>query len=150
VPPSSPSLDGFEISTDPARVDRAWVHRYLSEDSYWANGRPRATQDAAIAGSTSFGVYRADSGDQVGYARLVTDGATFGWLCDVFVDDAARGQGLGKALVGAVVAHADALGLGKVMLGTGDAHGLYASYGWQPLAEPGTWMSRSRLAGPAT
>lgn len=141
------SSSDFEISTDAARVDRAWVHRYLSEESYWATGRPRATQDTAIDGSTSFGAYRTGSGEQVGYARLVTDGATFGWLCDVFVDASVRGSGLGKALVAAVVAHADDLGLGKVMLGTGDAHGLYAKYGWQPLTDPATWMSR--LAGAA-
>jgi GNAT superfamily N-acetyltransferase len=151
VPPSSPSLpDGFELSTDPGRLDRAWVHRYLSEDSYWARGRARTTQDRAIDGSTSFGIYRAGSGAQVGYARLVTDGATFGWLCDVFVDASTRGAGLGKALVAAVTAHADDLGLGKVMLGTGDAHDLYASFGWQPLAEPATWMSRPLRGAPTT
>ena len=143
MPPSSPSLpDGFELSTDPGRVDRAWVHRYLSEESYWARGRPRTTQDRAIDGSTSFGLYRAGSGEQVGYARLVTDGATFGRLCDGFVDASVQGSRLGNALVSAVTAHADSIGLGKVMLGTGDAHGMYASYGWQPLADPGTWMSR--------
>ncbi len=143
MPPSSPSLpDGYELSTDPGRVDRAWVHRYLSEESYWALGRPRTTQDRAIDGSTSFGLYRTGSGEQVGYARLVTDGATFGWLCDLFVDASVRGAGLGRALVDAVAAHADSIGLGKVMLRTGDAHDLYASYGWRPLSDPDTWMSR--------
>ena len=143
MPPSSAALpEGLEVSTDPRRVDRAWVHRYLSEESYWAKGRSRATQDRAIDGSTSFGVYRTGSGEQVAYARLVTDGATFGWLCDVFVAESARGLGLGKALLAAVTAHADGLGLGKVMLATADAHGLYAAYRWQPLADLGTWMSR--------
>jgi GNAT superfamily N-acetyltransferase len=123
-------------------VDRAWVHRFLSEESYWERGRARTTQDRAIDGSTSFGLYPADSGEQVGYARLVTDGATFGWLCEVFVDASVQGAGLGKALVAAVTAHADGIGLGRVLLATGDAHGLYASYGWQPLADPGIWMSR--------
>jgi GNAT superfamily N-acetyltransferase len=138
---------GFEISTDPERLDRERVHHWLGVESYWARGRPRATQDAAIDGSTSFGVYRT-SGEQVGYARLVTDGATFGWLCDVYVDGAVRGLGVGKALMSAVTSHVDALGLGRVLLATQDAHGLYAQSGWAALAEPGTWMIRSGAPAP--
>jgi GNAT superfamily N-acetyltransferase len=133
--------DGFEISTDPVRLDRARVHQWLSVESYWAKGRPRATQDAAIDGSSCFGVYRS-SGEQVAYARLVTDGATFGWLCDVYVDETVRGLGIGTALMAAVTAHVDELGLGRVLLATKDAHGLYARSGWTPLADPGIWMVR--------
>ena len=132
---------GFEISTDPARLDPGLIHRWLSEDSYWARGRPRDTQDRAVAGSLNFGLYRADSGVQVGYARVVTDRATFGWLCDVYIDRAVRGQGLGTALATAVRDHLAPFGLRRLLLATADAHGVYAKLGFEPLAEPGKWMA---------
>jgi GNAT superfamily N-acetyltransferase len=133
--------DGYEISTDPARLDAGLVHRWLSEDSYWALGRTRETHDRAIAGSLNFGVYDNLSGAQVGYARVVTDGATFAWLCDVYVSRAVRGKGLGAALVAAVRDHLAAQGVGRVILATTDAHGLYAKAGFVPLARSGKWMT---------
>lgn len=133
--------DGFEISTDPARLDAGLIHRWLSEDSYWALGRSRERHDRAIAGSLNFGVYNSASGAQVGYARVVTDGATFAWLCDVYVSRAVRGKGLGKALVAAVGDHLAAQGVRRVILATTDAHGLYAKAGFVPLANPGKWMT---------
>ena len=132
---------GFEISTDPARLDTGLIHRWLSEDSYWARGRPRGTQDAAMAASLNFGLYRADSGAQAGYARVVSDLATFGWLCDVYIDRAVRGQGLGTALVTAARDHLAPFGLRRLLLATADAHGVYAKLGFEPLAEPGKWMA---------
>jgi len=131
----------FAAGTD--RIDRARVHRWLSEQSYWAKGRVRSTQDAAIDGSRNYGVYDDVSGAQVAYARVVTDGATFAWLCDVFVDEAARGQGAGKTLIAGVVADLEPLGLKRIALATADAHGLYAQYGFAPLADPTMWMTRS-------
>jgi len=131
----------FAAGTD--RIDRARVHRWLSEQSYWAMGRVRSTQDAAIDGSRNYGVYDDVSGAQVAYARVVTDGATFAWLCDVFVDEAARGQGAGKTLIAGVVADLEPLGLKRIALATADAHGLYAQYGFAPLADPTMWMTRS-------
>jgi GNAT superfamily N-acetyltransferase len=133
--------DGYEISTDPARLDAGVIHRWLSEDSYWALGRTRETHDRAIAGSLNFGVYESASGAQVGYARVVTDEATFAWLCDVYVSRAVRGKGLGAALVAAVRDHLGAQGVGRVILATTDAHGLYAKAGFAPLAKPGKWMT---------
>ena len=124
------------------RLDRALVHRWLSEESYWARGRSRETQDAAIDGSRNYGVYDDRAGRQVAYARVVTDGATFAWLCDVFVDDSARGSGIGKMLMAGVMADLEPLGLKRVMLATADAHGLYAQYGFAPLADPTMWMAR--------
>ncbi|MEV4613847.1 GNAT family N-acetyltransferase [Kitasatospora sp. NPDC049258] len=133
--------DGYEISTDPARLDAALIHRWLSEDAYWALGRPREKQDRAIAHSLNFGVYDGASGAQVGYARLVTDRATFGWLCDVYIAPAARGRGLGTALAAAVRGHLDEYGLRRVLLATADAHEVYAKVGFEPLAKPEKWMA---------
>ncbi|PWK73379.1 acetyltransferase (GNAT) family protein [Streptomyces sp. CG 926] len=133
--------DGYEISTDAARLDVGLVHRWLSEDAYWALGRSRQKQEDAIAGSVNFGVYDQASGAQLAYARVVTDRATFAWLCDVYVDPGARGKGLGGALVDAVCAHLEPYGLRRVLLATADAHGVYARYGFEPLATPEKWMA---------
>ncbi|MFD3561524.1 GNAT family N-acetyltransferase [Streptomyces sp. NPDC058686] len=135
--------DGFEISADASRVDAARVHRWLSTDAYWAMGRAREHQDRAMAGSLNFGVYEAASGEQVAYARVVTDHATFAWLCDVYVDRAVRGKNVGTALVAAVRDHLEPFGLRRIMLATHDAHGVYEKAGFAPLAEPGHWMTLS-------
>jgi GNAT superfamily N-acetyltransferase len=132
--------DGYEISTDPARIDAALVHRWLSTDAYWALGRTRETQDRALAGSLNFGVYDMASGAQVAYARVVTDRATFAWLCDVYVAPEARGKGIGTALATAVREHLRPYGLRRVLLATHDAHGVYAKAGFTPLPEPDQWM----------
>ena len=134
----------YVFSTDPDAVDRALVHRWLSEQSYWAEGRTREAQDAAIDGSRNYTVTSVASGRQVGYARVVTDGVTFAWLCDVFVDPEARGTGVGKLLIEGVVAHLDTLGIYRVLLATADAHGLYRQFGFTDLAEPGRWLARGR------
>lgn len=133
-------LQGYEISTGRDRLDRTLIHRWLSEDSYWALGRSREKQDAAIDGSLNFGVYDGVSGAQVAYARVVTDRATFAWLCDVYVDRGVRGKGLGTALAGAVRDHLAPYGLRRLMLATGDAHGVYAKVGFEPLASSEKWM----------
>jgi GNAT superfamily N-acetyltransferase len=140
-PLSSPTLPRmYEISADPARLDVPRIHQWLSADAYWALGRPLATQRAAIAGSLNFGGYDTATGEQHAYARVVTDLATFAWLCDVYVSPAARGRGLGSALVGAVRDHLAPYGLRRVMLATADAHGVYAKLGFEPLADPEKWM----------
>jgi GNAT superfamily N-acetyltransferase len=131
---------GYEISADPARIDAAWVHQWLSQESYWALGRTREKHDAAMAASLNFGVYDTASGAQCGYARVVTDEATFAYLCDVFIASAARGKGLGTALVAAVRDHLAPFGLRRVMLATADAHGVYAKVGFTGLAKPDMWM----------
>lgn len=131
--------EGFEFSSDTARVDRSLVHRWLSTEAYWALGRTRETQESAIDGSRNFGIYR-NSGEQVAYARVVTDGVTFAWLCDVFVDPSVRGHGIGVALIAGV---SDSLSaINRVVLATGDAHGLYAKYGFGPIDPPDKWMIR--------
>ncbi|WP_035803337.1 GNAT family N-acetyltransferase [Kitasatospora mediocidica] len=132
--------DGYEISTDAERLDVALIHRWLSEDAYWALGRAREKQDAAIAGSLNFGLYDSASGAQLGYARVVTDRATFAWLCDVYIAPAARGKGLGTALVATVRDHLTPYGLRRVLLATADAHEVYARVGYAPMAKPEKWM----------
>ncbi|WP_405619973.1 GNAT family N-acetyltransferase [Streptomyces sp. NBC_01508] len=136
-----PTFAAYEISTDPARLDAERIHRWLSTDAYWALGRARDVQDRAIAGSLNFGVYDAASGELVAYARVVTDHATFAWLCDVYVDPGARGKGLGTELVVAARDHLAPLGLRRMMLATEDAHGVYAKVGFKPLENPGMWMT---------
>ncbi len=133
--------DGYEISTDPARLDAAQIHQWLSQDAYWALGRSRDKQDQAIAGSLNFGVYDTATGAQHGYARVITDRATFAWLCDVYIAPAARGRGLGTALAGTVRDHLAPYGLRRVLLATADAHEVYAKVGFAPLTAPGKWMA---------
>ncbi|WP_200302842.1 GNAT family N-acetyltransferase [Streptomyces adelaidensis] len=133
--------EGYEISADFERVDVGRVHHWLSTDAYWAIGRPREKQESAMRGSLNFGVYEVGSGEQVAYARVVTDRATFAWLCDVYVDPAARGKGLGTALVAGVREHLRPYGLRRILLATHDAHGVYAKLGFAPLAKPDTWMA---------
>lgn len=132
----------FRFSVDPNDIDRALVHRWLSEESYWARGRARDVQEAAIDGSRNYVVVDAETGVQVAYARVVTDSATFAWLCDVFVAPDVRGAGIGVALIAGVVADLEPLGLGRVALATADAHGLYEKFGFAPLAQPDRWMVR--------
>ncbi|MFJ7205688.1 GNAT family N-acetyltransferase [Streptomyces sp. NPDC098789] len=131
----------WEISTDPARLDAERIHDWLSRDAYWALGRSREKQDLAIANSLNFGAYDRTSGRQLGYARVLTDRATFAWLCDVYVDPAARGGGLGTALATAVRDHLAPYGLRRIMLATADAHAVYAKVGFEPLTEPDKWMT---------
>ncbi|MEU6231510.1 GNAT family N-acetyltransferase [Kitasatospora sp. NPDC047058] len=138
---STDPADDYEISTDAARLDAGLIHAWLSQDAYWALGRAREKQDEAIAGSLNFGVYERASGAQVGYARVVTDRATFAWLCDVYIAPAVRGRGLGTALATAVRDHLAPFGLRRILLATADAHGVYAKAGFEPLANPGKWMA---------
>ncbi|GAA3781864.1 GNAT family N-acetyltransferase [Streptomyces phyllanthi] len=141
--------EGYEISADPDRVDVERVHHWLSTDAYWAVGRPREKQERAVRESLNFGVYDVSSGEQVAYARVVTDRADFAWLCDVYVDRSARGKGLGTALVGAVCEYLRPYGLRRVLLATQDAHGVYEKLGFRALDEPDRWMAlvNERAAG---
>jgi GNAT superfamily N-acetyltransferase len=135
-----PGVLGYSISTDPNRLNRALVHRWLSEVSYWARGRPRDVQDRAIDGSLCFGLYAPD-GAQAGFARAVTDYATYGWLADVFVLEEHRGRGLGLWLVRTAVEHPELRGL-RWHLMTDDAHSLYAVLGFTAAPHPERLMVR--------
>lgn len=139
--------DGYELSTDPQRIDADRVHRWLSTDAYWALGRPRDVIAKAVVGSTVFGVYRAADRAQVAFARVVTDGATFAWLCDVYVDRPERGKGIGTWMVGAARDELSSRGVRRILLATADAHGVYARLGFTPLVEPDRWMELDRRGG---
>ena len=115
------------------------MHGYLHNDAYWCRGVPAATLRKAIAHSLCFNALD-DDGAQVGFARVVTDRATFAYLCDVFVLERARGRGVSKALMDAIVAHPDLQGLRRFSLATADAHGLYARYGFAPLGDASRFM----------
>jgi GNAT superfamily N-acetyltransferase len=129
------------ISTDPTRLDLDVIHDYLSRVSYWAQGRPYSVVRKSVQNSLCFGVY--DGAQQVGFARVVTDSATFAWLCDVFVLESHRGQSLGKWLIECVVAHPELTGLRLFLLATRDAHELYRRYGgFQSVDAPDRWMVR--------
>jgi GNAT superfamily N-acetyltransferase len=132
----------YTLSTDPDKLDRELIHAFLSADSYWAPGIPRETVDRALDNSLCFGVYR--DAEQAAFARAVTDRATFAYLADVFVVEAHRGEGLGVWLVESVLAHPDLQGLRQFILGTADAHELYARFGWRPLGDVGRFMTIER------
>jgi GNAT superfamily N-acetyltransferase len=140
-PQSWSSPDGrFDLSTDPARLDLNAVHDYLANRSYWAAGVSLETVTRAAAHSLCFGVYVAATGQQAGYARVVTDYTTFAYLCDVFILEDFRGHGLGKWLVETVLAHPEIPNPRRWLLATADAHGLYAQHGFTPLPTPERWM----------
>lgn len=130
----------YTISTDPARIDLDTVFNYLSNESYWAKGRPPEVVARSIEHSENFGVYRGTT--QVGFARVVTDYATFAWIADVFILPQEQGHGLGKWLIECVVAHPELQGLRLWSLRTRDAHSLYVRYGFEPLKEPERGMER--------
>lgn len=136
----------YTLSTDKTRLDVGMIHAYLSETAYWALGRGHEIVVKSIENSLCFGIYARD-GHQVAFARVVTDYATFAWLCDVFVLEGQRGVGLGKWLVEAVASHPALKDLKRILLATGDAHELYRRYGgFTGLKSPERWMERSRPA----
>lgn len=131
--------DRFTISTDPARLDIEAIAEMLKR-SYWASGRTRERLERALANSLVFGIYDGDR--QIGLARVISDYSIFAYLCDVFIHEDYRTQGLGKWLMETVHAHPDLQGLRRWTLATRDAHGLYEQYGWKPLTNPERWMEK--------
>lgn len=138
-----PGPDGYWVSDDRSLVDVASVHRWLSTQSYWAEGRSYDLVARSVEESLTLGLYGPDD-KQVGVCRWVTDYSTFAWLCDVFVAVAVRGAGLGTFLVGTAMAHPDIADLRLQVLGTRDAHGLYRRFGFDSVASPERWMERRR------
>jgi GNAT superfamily N-acetyltransferase len=131
--------DGHEIDTDKTRLDGVLIHRWLSTDSYWAHGRPEQAVATSIEHSVCYGIY-APGGRQVGFARAVTDEATYAWVCDVYVDRSSRGLGLGTWLARSIVADLRERGLRRIVLATADAHEVYRRAGFTELATPSRWM----------
>jgi GNAT superfamily N-acetyltransferase len=140
--PNAGQSTGVRISTDAADVDLDWLVPALSERAYWALGRSRDTIETSIANSLSFSAFDGDR--QVGFARVVTDLATFAWVCDVFVDESARGRGIGTLLITTIVEDTRLCDLRRVVLATRDAHEVYARAGFEPLPNPERFMIRRR------
>jgi GNAT superfamily N-acetyltransferase len=133
-------IDGYFITTDISKLDVNVIHQYLSEESYWANGIPKNIVEKAIANSLCFGLFCDTEHNnrniqQVGFARLVTDKATFAYLADVFVLQAYRGKGLSKWLMHVIHAHPELQNLRRWILSTKDAHGLYEQCGWTKVPD---------------
>jgi GNAT superfamily N-acetyltransferase len=129
--------DNFSISTDKSKLDISIIHDFLSH-SYWSENIPKEIIQKSIEGSLCFGVYAGDK--QVGFARMVTDKATFAYLADVFIIEAYRGKGLSKWLIEIILSHPDLQGLRRILLATRDAHGLYTKFGFTPLNNPDRFM----------
>lgn len=144
--------EGYAISTDTRYLDVPMIHRFLSESSYWAKGVPLDVVRRSLETSIDFGLYEGDplvgTAKQIGFARIVTDRATFAWLCDVFVLEGHRGKGLGKWLIETVLEHPDLADLRRILLGTRDGHELYAQVGFEPVPE-GRLMVIRRSSYPA-
>ncbi|RAK64060.1 GNAT family N-acetyltransferase [Hymenobacter edaphi] len=138
------SSELFTVSTDPARLDVDLIHDFLSNHSYWAPGISRELVERSLRNSLCFGLYAPD-GRLAGFARIISDRATFAYLCDVFVLAEFRGRGLGKLLMQHISQHPELQGLRRWMLGTRDAHALYAQFGFTPLADPARFMENARL-----
>ncbi|MCK8495635.1 GNAT family N-acetyltransferase [Spirosoma sp. RP8] len=132
-------IQEYTVSDDKTKLDLAVIHSYLSREAYWSQNIPIELVQRSIDNSLCFGVYRADR--QVGFARVVTDLATFGYLADVFILPEHRGKGLSKKLVAFIMAYPALQGLRRIMLVTRDAHGLYERFGFKPIDSPENTMS---------
>jgi GNAT superfamily N-acetyltransferase len=130
-------IEGYRIDVDGIDVDL--VHRWLSEDSYWANGRSRDMVAQSLKNSYCLGAF-AEDGPLVGFARTITDWATFGWIADVYIDRGHRGRGLGRWLVGTLRDRLEGAGVPRLILSTKDAHGVYEALGFVPVKYPERWM----------
>jgi GNAT superfamily N-acetyltransferase len=132
--------DDYIISTNRSRLDIDLIHDFISNDSYWGTGRAREVVARSIENSLPFGIYQSDN--QVGFARVVTDYATFAWVADVFILPEHRGRGLSKWMMEVILAHPRLQGFRRWVLSTKDAHGVYERFGFMPLKKPERWMER--------
>jgi GNAT superfamily N-acetyltransferase len=138
--------DRFTISTDPTRLDLPYIHSFLSTKSYWSEGIPLETVKTSIDNSICFGLFGAGDGQeikQIGFARVITDKATFGYLADVFIDETHRGQGLSKWMIEIILSHPELQGFRNWQLSTRDAHGLYERFGFSVPADPTRIMRKN-------
>jgi N-acetylglutamate synthase-like GNAT family acetyltransferase len=131
---------GMVFSDDPQKLDLVKIHHYLSTQSYWAQNVPIEVVKRSVDNSLCFGVYNSE-GVQIGFARWITDKATFAYLADVYIEEVYRGQGLSKKLMSLMLFHKDLQGLRRYMLATQDAHGLYAQFGFKAIEHPDRLMA---------
>ncbi|HET7578794.1 MAG TPA: GNAT family N-acetyltransferase [Bacillales bacterium] len=140
----------YTISTDRQLMDRDMIYHYLSQESYWAQGLPRTVFEKSFAHSSlCFGLFTGDptgegTAEQIGFARVVSDMATFAYLADVFILTPYRGQGLSKWMIDTILKHPEMQGLRRFMLATRDAHSLYSRFGFRPLSQPDKMMEIAR------
>jgi len=134
----------YYIATERDKMNILFIHKYLSEQSYWAKGRSLEMVLKSMENSLCFGVFDPND-QQVAFARLVTDYVVFAWLMDVFVDSAYEGQGIGKLLVGHIIGLPELSGVNGIGLRTNDAHGFYEKFGFERISEPNTWMLRKTV-----
>jgi GNAT superfamily N-acetyltransferase len=132
----------FVLTTDRTRIDVSTVESFL-RGTYWAANRTRERIARTLETSLCFIVLRAVDNRPVAFTRVVSDYADFAWVCDVVVDDAFRGRGIGTWMISCVLEHPDLVGLRRIILATSNAHGLYARYGFKPLENPAIWMERA-------
>jgi GNAT superfamily N-acetyltransferase len=133
--------DQYKITTDKTKLDVGMIHHFLYTTAHWAVGRPMNIVRKSIENSICFGLY--DDGMQVGFARIVTDGAIVGWICDMFILPSHRGNGLGRWLLECMMDYPDVKGLRRILLNTRDAHDLYTKYaGFRPLLSPESWLEK--------
>ena len=130
----------YTIRTDKDRLDVAFIHDYLSNHSYWGQGRSLEVVQRSIDNSLNFGVFKGDQ--QVGFARVIIDFATFAWLADVFIIDEHRGRGLGVWLIDVITSHPELQNFRRWILATRDAHELYRRFGFNDLDDPSRWMEK--------
>jgi N-acetylglutamate synthase-like GNAT family acetyltransferase len=135
-----PAQTEFIVSTDKSLLQIERIHKFLSEKAYWSVGIPKSILEKAMQSSLCFGLYERQSGLQVGFARIVTDKATFAWLCDVYVEEDYRGRGGSKLLMENIVRHSSLQNLRRFCLTTKDAHSLYEQFGFQITKTPSFWM----------
>ena len=133
--------DGFIISTDGNRLQIDTIHKFLTEESYWAKERTREQTETAIKNCLCFGVYQGEN--QIGFARIVSDYATFAYLGDVYITEEFRGKGLSKWLMETIINYSDLQGLRRWILATRDAHELYEKFGFTALKHPTRWMEKA-------
>lgn len=137
-------MKNYYISTDKTLLDIDAIHDFLSNRSYWSKGISRERVEKAMQNALCFGVF--EDKNQVGYARVITDYATFGYVADVFILENHRGKGLSKALMKTITEHPELQNLRRLLLATADAHGLYAQYGFNLLEKPERWMEIRHIA----
>jgi len=135
--------DEFTISTEKSKLQIDMIYKFMSEESYWAQTRTREQMRRAVENSLCFGVYEGDK--QIGFARVISDFATFAYIGDVFILPEYRGRGLSKWLMETIVEYPDLQGLRRWLLATKDAHGLYSQFGFNALRLPERWMERTAL-----
>lgn len=136
----------YQISTDKDKLDLNFIHDYLTNKSYWAKGRSLDLVKKSIKNSLCFGVFDSD-GEQIGFARIVTDYVVFAWLMDVFVDENNTGKGVGKTLINYIISHEALSKVNGIGLRTNDVHELYNRFGFEEIENPQTWMLRKKDLG---